>query len=166
MAVKYVEHFVNMAHAMTNMSGAGIDLWDEAGPVFLRCHSPLHRRKHSAEDPHHGRPDPPFAVLAFHPSRFSHQSMLISRMKWLESKRPDLFKLVASMAVPGKNDSRLVALLHNERLKAVLRRMFDPNEFLSDYGIRSVSAYHRDHPYVFDSRRATVHRQVFAGRIG
>jgi len=54
------------------------------------------------------------------------------------------------MTVPGKDDSRLVALLHNERLKVVLRRMFDPNEFLSDYGIRSVSAYHRDHPYIFD----------------
>ena len=55
------------------------------------------------------------------------------------------------MTVPGQNDSRLVAILHDERLKAVLRRMFDPNEFLSDYGIRSVSAYHRDHPYVFDA---------------
>ena len=60
MAVKYFEHFLNMAHAMTNMSGAGIDLWDEAGPVFLRCHSPLLRRKYSAEDSHHGWPDSPF----------------------------------------------------------------------------------------------------------
>ena len=42
-----------------------------------------------------------------------------------------------------------MAILHDERLKAVLQRMFDPNEFLSDYGIRSVSAYHREHPYVF-----------------
>ena len=47
--------------------------------------------------------------------------MLISRMKWLESKRPDLFSLVASMTVPGKNDSRLVAILHDEGLKAVLQ---------------------------------------------
>ena len=34
MAVKYVEHFLNMAHAMTNMSGEGIDLWDEADQFF------------------------------------------------------------------------------------------------------------------------------------
>jgi hypothetical protein len=55
------------------------------------------------------------------------------------------------MTVPGKNDSRLVGILHDERLTAVLRRLFDPAEFLSDYGVRSLSAYHRDHPYVFDA---------------
>jgi hypothetical protein len=72
-------------------------------------------------------------------------------MRWLSIKRPDLLNLVASLAVPGQDDARLVAILHDERLTAVLRRMFDPNEFLSDYGIRSVSAYHRDRPYVFDA---------------
>ena len=149
MAVKYVEHFLNMAHAMTNMSGEGIDLWDEADQFFYDVihlstgeNIPLKIRTMVGLTPL-------FAVLAFHPSRFSHQSMLIGRMRWLESRRPDLFKLVASMTVPGKDDSRLIAILHDERLKAVLRRMFDPNEFLSEYGIRSVSAYHRDHPYVF-----------------
>ncbi len=151
MAVKYVEHFVNIAHAMTNMSGKGIDLWDEQEQFFYDVihlstgeNIPLKIRTMVGLTPL-------FAVLAFHPSRFSHQSMLISRIKWLTSTRPDLFSLVASMTVPGKNDSRLVAILSNERLKALLRRMFDPREFLSDYGIRSVSAYHRDHPYVFDA---------------
>ena len=107
MAVKYVEHFLNMAHAMTNMSGAGIDLWDEADQFFYDVihlssggNIPLKIRTMVGLTPL-------FAVLAFHPGRFSNQSMLISRMRWLESKRPDLFKLVASMAVPGKNDSRL-----------------------------------------------------------
>jgi hypothetical protein len=149
MAVKYLEHFLNMAHAMTNMSGQGIDLWDEADQFFYDVihlstgkNIPLKIRTMVGLTPL-------FAVLAFHPNKFSHQSMLIDRMKWLESRRPDLFKLIASIVAPGKNDSRLVAILHDERLKAVLRRMFDRNEFFSDYGIRSVSAYHRDHPYVF-----------------
>jgi hypothetical protein len=151
MAVKYCEHFLNMAHAMTNMSGAGIDLWDEQDEFFYDVihlssgkNIPLKIRSMVGLTPL-------FAVLAFHPSRFSNQSMLRGRMRWLESKRPDLFKLVASMTVPGKNDSRLVAILHDERLTAVLRRLFDPAEFLSDYGVRSLSAYHRDHPYVFDA---------------
>jgi hypothetical protein len=42
-----------------------------------------------------------------------------------------------------------VAILCDERLRAVLHRMFDSEEFLSDYGIRSVSAWHREHPYRF-----------------
>ena len=151
MAIKYVEHFLNMAHAMTNMSGKGIDLWDEGDQFFydvihLSSGENIPLKIHTMVGL-----TPLFAVLAFHPSRFSHQSMLRDRIRWLESKRPDLFKLVASMRVPGKNDSRLVAIRHDERLKAVLRRVFDPNEFLSDYGIRSVSAYHRDHPYIFEA---------------
>ena len=150
MAVKYVEHFLNIVHAMTNMSGEGIDLWDEQDQFFYDVihlssgeNIPLKIRTMVGLTPL-------FAVLAFHPQRFSHRSMLVNRIRWLESKRADLFKLVASMTVSGKDDSRLIAILAHERLKAVLRRMFDPAEFLSDYGIRSVSAYHRDHPYIFD----------------
>ena len=158
MAVKYIEHFLNVAHAMTNMSGAGIDLWDQADQFF---YSVIHLSTGENIPLKIGTMvglTPLFAVLAFHPGRFSNQSMLIDRVRWLESNRPDLFKLVAAIAMPGKNDSRLVAILHGERLKAVLSRMFDRNEFFSDYGIRSVSAYRRDHPYVFSAsgRQFTV----------
>ena len=45
------------------------------------------------------------------------------------------------------HETRLVALTRGHRMKCLLRRMLDPDEFLSDYGIRSVSKYHRDHPY-------------------
>jgi hypothetical protein len=151
MAVKYFEHFLNMAHAMTNLSGEGIDLWNEEDQFFydvihLSTGENIPLKIHTMVGL-----TPLFAVLAFQPGRFAHQSLLIHRMQWLSSKRPDLLNLVASLAVPGQDDARLVAILHGERLTAVLRRMFDPNEFLSDYGIRSVSAYHRDKPYVFDA---------------
>ncbi len=151
MAVKYFEHFLDMAHAMTNMGGQGIDLWDQQDQFFYDVihlssgqNIPLKTRTMVGLTPL-------FAVLAFHPAKFSHQRMLMDRMKWLESERPNLFKLIASVQVPGNNDSRLVAILNDKRLKAVLRRVFDPNEFLSDYGVRSLSAYYRDHPYVFEA---------------
>jgi hypothetical protein len=44
-------------------------------------------------------------------------------------------------------ERRLLALVRGHRMKALLRRMLDPAEFLSDYGIRSISRHHRDHPY-------------------
>jgi hypothetical protein len=158
MAVKYFEHFLNIVHAMTNMSGQGIDLWDDQDKFFYDVihlssggNIPLKIRTMVGLIPL-------FAVHAFQANRFSQQSMLRHRIRWLESRRPDLFKRVAWMTVPGTNDSRCLAILHDKRLKAVLQRVFNPNEFLSDYGIRSVSAYHRDHPYVFaaDGRQFIV----------
>src|SRR5204862_1374994 len=55
--------------------------------------------------------------------------------------------LVSRWQEPGMRERRLVALTRGHRMKCLLRRMLDPEEFLSDYGIRSVSKYHRDHPY-------------------
>ena len=52
------------------------------------------------------------------------------------------------MLEPGEKNHKLMSILTNERLTAVLRRMLDPAEFLSDYGIRALSRYHLEHPYV------------------
>ena len=49
-------------------------------------------------------------------------------------------------------ERRLVALTRGHRMKCLLRRMLDPAEFLSDYGVRSMSKYHQDHPYVLTVR--------------
>ena len=49
-------------------------------------------------------------------------------------------------------ERRLVALTRGHRMKCLLRRMLDPEEFLSDYGVRSVSKYHKEHPYALTVR--------------
>ena len=73
--------------------------------------------------------------------------MLQERAKWFLANRPDLLKNVAPVmarrAEWNANPGHLVA----DRLTAVLRRMLDPEEFLSDYGVRSLSRYHLEHPY-------------------
>jgi hypothetical protein len=74
---------------------------------------------------------------------------LIKRIEWFGSQRPDLMQLVSDQKIPGRRGTMLLAILHGERLQAVLRRMLDPNEFLSDHGVRSLSRYHLEHPYVF-----------------
>lgn len=72
------------------------------------------------------------------------------RAEWFLEKHPELASLVCHLHVKGDQDRRLLALVRPERLVEVLRRMLDPNEFLSDYGIRSVSKYHEQHPYVLN----------------
>jgi hypothetical protein len=73
----------------------------------------------------------------------------LKRMKWFLMNRPDLGTSI-SYAEMG-HGHRLLALPTRERLTRVLSYMLDENEFLSPYGIRSVSRVHRDSPYVFDA---------------
>ena len=55
------------------------------------------------------------------------------------------------MNTPGADGTRLLAIARTFRSSKVLARALDKDEFLSDYGIRSLSRYHLDHPFVFDA---------------
>jgi hypothetical protein len=68
-------------------------------------------------------------------------------MQWFLDHRPDLASLVSHWEVPGAGQRRLLALARGHRMKRLLSRMLDPDEFLSDYGVRAISRYHLDHPY-------------------
>jgi hypothetical protein len=70
------------------------------------------------------------------------------RMLWFIKHRPDLCLNIASITRHGLEERRLLSLVHPSRLERVLRCMLDENEFLSPYGIRGVSRYHKDHPFI------------------
>ncbi len=74
-----------------------------------------------------------------------------SRLKWFLEKRPDLAALVSRWHEPGSKSRRLLSLARAFRMKKILQRMLDENEFLSPYGIRAMSRYHLEHPYVLDT---------------
>src|SRR5262245_46136106 len=92
---------------------------------------------------------PLFAVHVLMPPESADLDRFVARARDFLERRPSLLKNVAPVGVPGDGPSQLLAVLGTERLEAVLRRMLDPAEFLSDYGIRSVSRHHLAHPYVF-----------------
>jgi len=72
------------------------------------------------------------------------------RMDWFVQNRPDLARCISYAEHIGQNGYRLLAIPSRERLVRVLRYVLDENELLSPYGIRSLSRYHRDHPYVMN----------------
>jgi hypothetical protein len=72
------------------------------------------------------------------------------RRQWFIEHRPDLMKSVEPMVVPGLNNNLIVGLVRRKQLESMLRYMLDEKEFLSPYGIRSVSKYHRGHPLELD----------------
>jgi hypothetical protein len=72
------------------------------------------------------------------------------RMNWFIENRPDLARLITwCETCPTDHQRRMLAIPSRERLESVLRYMLDQSEFFSPFGIRSVSAVHREKPYVF-----------------
>jgi len=90
---------------------------------------------------------PLLAVETIQPQLIDALPGFKARLEWYLTHRPDLASLVSRWQEPGMGERRLVALTRGHRMKCLLRRMLDPEEFLSDYGVRSVSKYHKDHPY-------------------
>jgi hypothetical protein len=70
------------------------------------------------------------------------------RMQWFIDHRPDLTHNIASMEVAGKGARRLLSIVNPNQLRRILKRMLNEDEFLSPFGVRSVSRAHRDHPYI------------------
>ena len=149
MATKFFEHFLYIAKAMTDMGGQGVGLWDEQDSFYYDVLNlpdgqtvPLRARSMVGLIPL-------FAVETLEPELLAKVPEFTQRMEWFLKYRPDLAMLVSRWSVPASGERRLLSLLRGHRMKALLKRMLDPEEFLSDYGIRAVSSYHRDHPYAY-----------------
>jgi hypothetical protein len=93
---------------------------------------------------------PLFAVTTIEPALLAELPEFASRLEWFLEHRPQLAQWVSRWQEPGLGARRLLALCRGHRMKRVLRRMLDETEFLSDYGVRALSRYHADHPYVLE----------------
>jgi hypothetical protein len=151
-ATKFFEHFLGIAAAMNNLGGSGIGLWNEEDEFYYDVlHTPGGRFLPLKVRSLVGLM-PLLAVETIQPQLIDMLPGFKARLEWYLTHRPDLASLVSRWQEPGMGERRLVALTRGHRLKCLLRRMLDPNEFLSDYGVRSVSKYHKDHPYVLTVR--------------
>jgi hypothetical protein len=144
-ATKFFEHFLGIAAAMNNLGGVG--LWDEEDEFYYDVlHTPGGRYFPLKVRSIVGLM-PLLAVETIQWQLIDALPGFKSRLEWYLAHRPDLASLVSRWHEPGMHETRLLAITRGHRMKRLLRRMLDPEEFLSDYGIRSVSKYHRDHPY-------------------
>ncbi len=150
-ATKFFEHFLMIGGAMTNLGGEGMSLWDDADNFFYDWlvmddgrATPLRLRSLVGLIPL-------FAVEAIDAAKLERMPLFVKRMDWYLHYRPKLASLVSRWNAPGADDTRLLAIVRAFRASKLLERILDPNEFLSDYGIRSLSRYYRDNPYVFEA---------------
>ncbi len=151
-ATKFFEHFLGIAAAMNNVGGSGIGLWNEEDEFYYDVlHTPGGRYLPLKVRSLVGLM-PLLAVETVQWQLIEALPGFKARLEWYLVHRPDLANLVSRWQEPGMRERRLVAFTRGHRMKCLLRRMLDPDEFLSDYGVRSLSKFHKDHPYVLIAR--------------
>jgi hypothetical protein len=89
------------------------------------------------------------AVAIVASDRYAGLTRLQARARWLFENRTELFQNVHDLSLVGQQGRRLVSVLNETKLRRVLGRMLDENEFLGPRGIRSLSRDHLEHPFVF-----------------
>ncbi len=148
MASKFFEHFVYICRAMANLGGEGIELWNrEDGFYYDVLHLPDGTRFPLKVRSMVGL-IPLFAVETLDSEVVDRLPGFKRRMQWFLDNRPELGAHVETRTDPGGRIPRFLSLVSKDRLRSVLRYMLDEEEFLSPHGIRAVSRFHRDHPYV------------------
>jgi len=146
-ATKFFEHFLYIADAI-NGTDERPGLWHERDGFFYDVlHSPG-----GAYRPIEIRSFvgliPLFAVETLEPDLLERLPRFRRRMEWFLKYRPKLVGEVASLVTPGQGGRRLLSLVDRRQLERMLERMLDPDQFLSDHGLRSLSREHRERPYV------------------
>jgi hypothetical protein len=147
-ASKFFEHFLYIADAINHNEGTG--LWDEEdGFYFDRLRAPNGDRIALRVKSLVGLVAL-FACDTIESDLINEHKGFKSRMQWFIDNRKDLTAGLASMTAGGVAGRRLLSVVNKARMQRILQKLFDESEFLSEYGIRSVSRYHKDHPYKLD----------------
>jgi len=151
MAIKFAEHFLWIAHAMNHMGPAG--MWDEEDGFYydvlrLPDGSSTRLKVRSMVGLL-----PLCAVSVIEPWQRERVPRVVETLRELLRRRPELINTIHATGPGhfGYGERGIFALVNQDRVRRILSRMLDENEFFSPYGIRALSRYHNDHPYVIQT---------------
>ena len=164
MVLKFLQHDAMITSSLVNLGG-GTGMWDEEdGFLYDVLRLPDGQAQRLKVRSMVGLL-PLCAATVFEPEVFEKYPEVAQRFQWFMESRPELRAASHDPTKVGCGGRHLFAVLDETKLRRVLAKLLDENEFLGPYGIRSLSRYHADHPYVLHVGGPGIPRRVSAGGI-
>ena len=147
MAIKFFEHFLAIANSLANMGDECFSLWDDEDEFFYDALSFGEKEHMYLRIRTIVGLIPMFAVEVIDDEMIENLPNFKKRMQWVLDNKPELAALVSHWEVKGEDSKHLLSLLRGHRLKRLLHRMLNPEEFLSDFGVRALSKEYEENPF-------------------
>lgn len=148
-ASKFFEHFLYIADAIDGIGDANISLWDEEDGFYYDALRLPDGQQIKMKVRSLVGLAPLFAVASLEAEVLDKFPHFTKRTLWFIEHRPDLSQKVACVKTSGVCNRRLLAILTSDKLRRILQTMLHEAEFLGKHGIRAVSKYHAENPYIF-----------------
>jgi hypothetical protein len=150
-ATKFFEHFIYIGAAMKKMGGRQYQLWDEKEGFFYDVLRYPNGEFHKFRLRSLVGLIPLYGIEVLDREELKAYPSFLRDVEWFIQNRPDLVG-DACYAVDEGRKRYVLSIADPNQFKRLLERIADPGEFLSPYGIRSLSKHHREHPFRFGDR--------------
>ena len=149
LAIKFFEHTMWIAGAMDRIGDHQDELWDEEDGFFYDVLRLPNGNSTRLKVRSLVGLLSLMAVAVFPREAFEKLPRLKERAQMFIMRHPELTQNTHLPIKPGERNRLMLSILNEDKLRRVLSRMLDESEFLSDYGIRSLSRHHLENPYYY-----------------
>jgi len=148
--LKFVQHYLWIAGSMDRVGDNQDELWDEEDGFFYDVLVTPDGKAQRIKVRSMVGLLPLTAVTVFEPEVLASMPKVVERIREFAAKRPELMANIHPISQPGQRGRRMLSPLTEDKLRRVLGRMLDESRFLSPYGIRSLSKWHEQNPYIIN----------------
>jgi len=152
LATKFFQHYVYVAAAMKQMGNQNFDLWDEEDGFFYDVLRYPNGNWHTFPVRSLVGLIPLYAIEQLDEKKLEPYPEFSSELEWFLKNRADLVQNCVTTIERDGHKIHVLAILHEQQIRRLLDKVWDPAEFRSDFGLRSLSKFHLAHPFVFDEQ--------------